>query len=447
MTKPAGTPRKQPEPRRRVKPRYSERRQLRGHESSPLHLSPTTVLRNDISSGNIPSSHAGNMWPTPPESAARTTQSASESTRSFYLGSTSYASVFAEERFIPDSLHEQPPKSMNAVPSIFNTRMVGSPHCQMRPALAIISRLTPFSLFENIIRTYFEINKASSFLGPLFISALPQLRIDLERLSPDGGDTCAAFMDITRNTTRPLKVPPTMSASEFHTLFTGKNLRWETLGLIMSIAASMAQFTPPDDPVFTTAKGERFDRDVFVEDLIHVCNDCISLCQVHGAVNDIMTWMMYSNALVMSNFYGDNYHGVWRRMGDCVTSLYAEGVHCEENSDEPFFLREARRRIYSSVYRSDKTMAIFYGRPPLMSSRYSDRKLPLDLAEEVIVTSNTDILNEALSQLDSNGWNTNGDIWSASWVRMRGHISQFKEKFLEQSLAGKRDADVATKLQ
>jgi hypothetical protein len=447
MTKPTGTPRKQPEPRRRVKPRYSETRESRGHGSSPLHLSPTTTLRNDIGSGNIPSSHTGNIWPTPPESAARTTQSASESTRSFYLGSTSYASVFAEERPIPDSLHEQPSNLMNATPSMFNTRMVGSPHCQMRPVLAIVSKFSPFSLFDNLVRMYFDVNRASAFVGPLITSALPQLRIDLEKLSPARGDNCVAYMDITRNTTRPLKVPPNMPASEFHTLFTGQNLRWETLGLMMSIASSIAQFTPPLDPVFTLANGERIDKDVFVEDLIHACNDCISLCQVHGAVNDIMIWMMYSNMLVMSNFYGDNYHGVWRRMGDCITSLYAEGIHCEENSDEPFFLREARRRYYSSVYRSDKTLATFYGRPPLMSSRYSDRKQPLDLDEEIITTADSKLLSEALSRLDSNGWDTNGDIWAVSWIKVRGHISQFKEKFLEQSLAGKRDGDVAAKLQ
>ena len=160
-----------------------------------------------------------------------------------------------------------------------------------------------------------------------------------------------------------------------------------------------------------------------------------------------MIWMMYSNMLVMSNFYGDNYHGVWRRMGDCITSLYAEGIHCEENSDEPFFLREARRRNYSSIYRSDKTLATFYGRPPMMSSRYSDRKQPLDLDEEIIITADAELLNETLSRLDSNGWDTNGDIWAVSWTKVRGHISQFKEKFLEQSLAGKRDGDVAAKLQ
>lgn len=387
------------------------------------------------------------MWPTPPDSVTRTTQSASESARSFYLGSTSYASVFAEENPIPDSLHEQPPKPMSATHSVYSTRMTGTRHCQMGIALAIVSKFSPFSLFDNLVRMYFEVNKASVFVGPLITSALPQLRIDLEKLSENENDTCSAYSDITSNTTRPLKVPPSMPASDFHTLFTGQNLRWETLGLMMSIAGSIAQFTPPDDPVFALANGERIDKDIFIEDLIHGCNDCISLCQVHGAVNDIMIWMMYSNMLVMSNFYGDNYHGVWRRMGDCISSLYAEGIHCEENSVEPFFLREARRRVYSSIYRSDKTLATFYGRPPRMSKRYSDRKQPLDIDDDILTTSDADLLKATLSRLNSEGWDTESNVWSASWIKLRGHISEFKEGFLEQSLAGKRDGNIAQKLQ
>lgn len=139
-------------------------------------------------------------------------------------------------------------------------------------------------------------------------------------------------------------------------------------------------------------------------------------------------------------------HGVWRRMGDCISALYAEGIHCEENSVEPFFLREARRRIYSSVYRSDKTLATFYGRPPMMSNRYSDRKQPLDIDDDILATPNADLLKATLSRLNSEGWDTEGNIWAVSWIKLRGHISEFKEGFLEQSLAGKRDGNIAQKL-
>jgi hypothetical protein len=134
-------------------------------------------------------------------------------------------------------------------------------------------------------------------------------------------------------------------------------------------------------------------------------------------------------------------------MGDCISALYAEGIHCEGVFEEPFFLRESRRRIYAAAYRSDKTLATFFGRPPMMSWRYSDRKIPLDLDDEVVTTSDTTLLNNELAKLDSAGWNTEGKIFASSWIRARSQISVIKERLLEQSLAGRTDSDVTEKLQ
>lgn len=265
--------------------------------------------------GTIASSQMGNAWPTPPESATRTTQS-SDSIRTFYLGSTSYASVFAEEGPIPDSMHpdtgsvERTAMAIvddSSAPSTLPSKLTGSRYCRMSVGQSIVSKLAPFSIFEKTVKNYFEINKASALVGPVITPALPQLRADLEQLaSVAKSDQFAVFAEITRNTTRPLKVPSSMLPSEFHTLFTGQNLRWETLGLMLSLAGTMAQYTSPDDQMFMLENGKRIDKDQFTEDVIHAANDCITLCQVHGAVNDIMVWLIYNNMLVTSDFYGDN---------------------------------------------------------------------------------------------------------------------------------------------
>lgn len=292
---------------------------------------------------------------------------------------------------------------------------------------------------------YFKVHKASALNGPLVMSVLPQLRKDLEQLA-SMADPYPAYAEITRNTARPLKVPSTMVPSEFHTLCTGQNLRWETMGLALIISGSIAQFSSPDAPIFDLGNGRMIDRDEFIEDTMHVSNDCINLCQVHGAVNDIMVWLIYANLLVTSNFYGDNYHGVWRRMGDTVSALYAEGIHCED-SDEPFFLREQRRRMYAAVYRSDKCLAVFFGRPPMMSWRYSDRKEPLDIDDEIMASDDPVLLNEALSKLDSEGWNTEGRISAISWIKLRFRMAKVKERFLQLSLAGDKNCDMTDKIQ
>ncbi|KAJ4301285.1 hypothetical protein N0V90_003376 [Kalmusia sp. IMI 367209] len=435
MTRPPGVPRKKPEPRRRT----VEARQnaTRGHVvTQSLSLSPT-ALRNEI---GVPS--MVNAWPTPPESATRTTQSASDSARSFYLGSTSYASVFAEEQPLPNSIHEQPPVSTTGTPSILPSGLEGTRHCRMNIGSLVISKCEQFSFLERLVVAYFKINQASALIGPLITSALPQLRKDIQHIASMSDDPYPLLAEITKNSCQQLKVPPTMLPSEFHTLFTGPNLRWETLGLIMAIAASCAQFSAPDDPLFTLENGDRVDKDIFIEDMIHATNDCISLCQVHGAVNDILVWLLYNNMLIQSNFYGDNYHGVWRRTGDTISTLHAEGIHCEnayvELPDEPLFLRESRRRLYAAVYRTDKSLADFFGRPPMMNRRYSDRKWPLDLDDEVVASDDLEMVNEVISKLDSDGWDLDAKIKPTSWIRLRVRLAVVKERFLEASLAGKK---------
>jgi hypothetical protein len=297
MTKPAGTPRKRPEPRRR-KGDAQPSREL-GRLTS-LTLSPPT-LRNELDAAPL-----SNSWPTPPGSSSRSRQADAGPPRSFYLGSTSYASVFAEDRPLPESVHEQPSERMSATPSSVSSRNIGTRHCQIGVAHSVVSRLNPFSFYENLVKRYFEKRTTPAFVGSLILSLLPQLRADLEQLNDPGSNIAQMYHDITKNTTKPLITPPNMLPSEFHTLVTGSNLRWETLGLILCIAASHALYTSPEDPIFTLEDGTKLDQHECTEDMIQAANDCITLCQVHGAVNDIMVWLVYANVFVISNFYGDN---------------------------------------------------------------------------------------------------------------------------------------------
>jgi hypothetical protein len=279
MTKPAGTPRKKPEPRqRKANARCADGR------LALLTLSPPT-LRNEVNP----------TWPSPPDSTTQHTPAQADTApaRSFYLGSTSYASVFSEHRPLPDTVHQQPSEILSVTPSL-STRNMGTRHCQMSVGHSVVSKMAPFSFFEMSLKMYFEMHISTALVGPLILSLLPQLREDIRQLMDPGHDAYVMYAEMTKNTAKPLKVPPTMLPSEFHTLLTGQALRWETVGLVMVVAASNAQFTAPDDPLFTI-EGRRLAKDDFIEDMIHATNDCITMCQVHGAVNDVMVWLVYSS--------------------------------------------------------------------------------------------------------------------------------------------------------
>ena len=76
--------------------------------------------------------------------------------------------------------------------------------------------------------------------------------------------------------------------------------------------------------------------------------------------------------------------------------------------------------------------------------RYSDRKMMLDISDEAVASEaeDTTLLNYELSKLDKAGWNTEGCLHPATFSRVRCQLAVFKERFLEQSLAGEKDSDV-----
>lgn len=141
-------------------------------------------------------------------------------------------------------------------------------------------------------------------------------------------------------------------------------------------------------------------------------------------------------------------HGVWRRAGDVVAAIHTLGMHCEDtDSQEPIFLREARRRICAAVYRTDKSLADFFGRPAMMCQRYSDRPLPLDLDDEAVTSDDIAVVDDAISKLDASGWAVNGRISPASWVRLQTLLSRVKERFLEASLTARKDVFVIEEIE
>jgi hypothetical protein len=78
----------------------------------------------------------------------------------------------------------------------------------------------------------------------------------------------------------------------------------------------------------------------------------------------------------------------------------------------------------------------------MMGWRYSDRKMLLDISDKAITSEDPDVLNAELEKLDSAGWNIEGNLHPASFTRLRCQLAVFKERLLEQSLAGEKDSEV-----
>ena len=83
----------------------------------------------------------------------------------------------------------------------------------------------------------------------------------------------------------------------------------------------------------------------------------------------------------------------------------------------------------------------------MMHQRYSDRPLPLDIDDEVAASDDQAMLNEVISKLDADGWASDGQIRPASWIRLDAALGRIKERFLEASLAGRKDGLVVKEIE
>lgn len=119
-----------------------------------------------------------------------------------------------------------------------------------------------------------------------------------------------------------------------------------------------------------------------------------------------------------------------------VTMLTFLGLHVLENSPtyEPSLCSEYQRRLFARIFSGDKLGMVFTGRPPLLGHRYCSTPMPLDLKGEVLLADPA-TLAEAVQALDSKGWNTEGNIYSATVIRARYMISRMRDEIFEIALS------------
>ena len=88
-----------------------------------------------------------------------------------------------------------------------------------------------------------------------------------------------------------------------------------------------------------------------------------------------------------------------------------------------------------AAYSMDKVLATFLGRPPLISWRYCDIQMPLDLSIEEIFADPV-VRDAAIARLDGKeGWNLESSLVKGTWPRIALTTSVLREKVLELSLS------------
>ncbi|WQF83147.1 hypothetical protein CDEST_08161 [Colletotrichum destructivum] len=218
--------------------------------------------------------------------------------------------------------------------------------------------------------------------------------------------------------------------------FTGTNLRWESLGVMFVYWELAARYLGPYRPD-VGSQFQSVDEGTRVVLQYRYCvGASIELTKAAGSGgNTLLLFMSAKRTIIESIFSGDASFACWQTHAETVALSTFLGFHDEVAAEpyKPTICSEIKRKLFCYVFYMDKVLASFAGRPPLISRRYARTPPPLDLKDEYLLSDEATLARH-VAALDEHGWNTEGDLNSATIVRARVMLAHIRDELFEIAL-------------
>lgn len=353
-------------------------------------------------------------------------------TRTGFLGPTSYSAVYTEN-----------PTILNT-PDIEDAPLPAVSADKLQQGAEVLSMLRDIPIYRRFTARWFELCDGIIVIQPVFRIWLDDLWSEFGQVLEEGRpEQLLALSELVfRNTQSPMKVHGGMTAREWAQLASGRNLRWEVVGVILTLVGLVAINLSDWDGIFESIRERYVDRATFAERMRKASEYCLCFCYESEVLNDVYVCFMFEDLILVECLKGDAHWAAWQRTGEVCDAVIAMGLHQGNQADAntPFFLAELRKKIFVSAYGHDKVVATFLGRPPRLSHRYCKMDWPLDLSDDQLFGEGEE-LAAALTGLDANGWNTSGNINRSTWTRVWAQHCRIREDILEIAL-GSDEEDI-----
>ncbi|KAJ5183839.1 Transcription factor [Penicillium capsulatum] len=342
-----------------------------------------------------------------------------------FLGHTSYSDVFTDNGS---------DLSLIGLSSPSDNTQVDMQRIQLGAQVLVLLKYLP--LYRDLALARFKVWKGWSLGWPLMdmiLRIIKEMWDDAEEEEPDENQRALLLSKrLFKNHTVPMEVRSDTSWQEFAAIISE---RWETIGLMFTFTGLAIGYVFGDDPMF---KKHGWPESKSVANTAAAVGElCLQFCDSDGVINDVVCWLQLHHTSLLTTVYGDGDYRPWRKLGEMATAVFALGLH-QECTDVPFFLQEMRKRTMIGAHSADKTIATFLGRPPLISWRYCDITMPLDLCCEDIVAE-PEVRDAIIAKLAPDGWNQEGCLKEGAWPRVSLLASMMREKILEVSLSRKSE--------
>ena len=219
-----------------------------------------------------------------------------------YLGSTSFSAVLAEH---PSELSfELPANNVAFGPS---TRVVDP--IRLQSGIDILKLLSEFSICDSLIRKFYSRTLCVVIPAVMIEAIMQSVRGIL------GGLDFTGAMDsqiqdlahqIFQNTSRPVAVNATMTVSDYCALFTGRNLRWEAVGIMFATSGIALMSTPDTDPDIVQVAADSQAKDRLRAQIVDASSTCLSFCDQAASVSELLGFCQYNDVMLRTQQFGDS---------------------------------------------------------------------------------------------------------------------------------------------
>ena len=326
-----------------------------------------------------------------------------------FLGSTAFNAVFSDnQEHIPSHNIRDADASNGSIQ--LHEQITASWRRSQRPcnldATFVLELLKDTPHLDKIVEAWLPSERVYSMIGPWVQDCQNSIRKDLfDKYDLTRNTALETVIDLLNAKTEiPVKLPADVRFRDFASYYTGKNLRWEAIGVFLTTCGFSLFALPCDGAEMTFIGNSEQDKQRLMHRLLEGSDICVAFCNEAVSGTDLGLWLMLENLIYATQVLGDAHYSIWRKLGDISTAVFARGLHAHRGAlDEPFWLREVRRRGLAFAYGADKMLSTFVGRPPRISKRYCSIEVPLDL-EYAELALEGDQLADVRSKLDATGW-------------------------------------------
>jgi hypothetical protein len=217
-----------------------------------------------------------------------------------YLGATSFSAVLTEHR------HDLP-FEINSSTVAGNSGRSFDPD-RLKAGLELLKLIYDFPIYGTLIRKLYSRRAIVVVPTTIIETTIESIRNTFDSLDLSS-DLEAQFQalvyQISQNTFRPLTTHGSMTFHEYCASFTGRNLRWEAIAIILSVSGISMMSTSDNDPNLVQAAPGSEARERLRAQIVEASSICLSLCDQTSSVNELLGFAQYNDVMLKTQHYGD----------------------------------------------------------------------------------------------------------------------------------------------